>query len=179
MVEQAGNASILVAVTYQALSTLDNTSCSTTTSLAIGCPTSTPSHTLALITTTFPHSHDVDVSRNTRAKSTFDAIKSLAENDGDPNIKVVTCDTTFDDTSVSTTHDVNVVGPIVGSIGGVGTMEGILITSDDKNDWGSLAYLPTSLLWGSNSIVAPRGSEARVTSLVSATDASICVTLAI
>jgi hypothetical protein len=41
-------------------------------------------------------------SQNTRAKSTFDTIKSLAENDGDPNIEVTIRDTTLDDTSVST-----------------------------------------------------------------------------
>jgi hypothetical protein len=121
----------------------------------------------------------MDVSRNIGAKSTLDAIKSLGENDGDPNTKVAICNTTIDDTSVSTTRDVNAIGPIVNSIGGVGTMEGILTTSDNKNDWGSLACVPASPLYGSNSIVAPRGFEARVTPLVITTDASICATLAI
>jgi hypothetical protein len=73
-------------------------------------------------------------SRNTGAKSTSDAIKSLAENDGDPNAEVAICDTAFDDTSMSTTCDVDVVGPTISSIGGVGTMEGVLTTSDNKND---------------------------------------------
>jgi hypothetical protein len=67
-------------------------------------------------------------------KSTFDAIKSLAENDGDPNIEVTIHDIALDDTSVSTTRDVDVAGPIVGSIGGVGTIEGVLTTLDNKND---------------------------------------------
>jgi hypothetical protein len=40
--------------------------------------------------------------KNTRAKSTLDAIKSLAENDGDPNIKVAIRDTALDDTIVMT-----------------------------------------------------------------------------
>jgi len=84
----------------------------------------------------------------------------LAENDGDPNTEVTIHNTTLDDTSVSTTRDVDVVGPTVGSIGGLGTMEGVLTTLDNKNDWGSLAYLPASPLYGSNSIVAPRGFEA-------------------
>jgi hypothetical protein len=92
----------------------------------------------------------VVASPNTRAKSTLDAIKSLAKNDGDPNIEVAICNTTFDDTSMSTTCDVNVAGPTVGSIGGVGTMEGILTTSNNKNDWQSLACLPASPLYGSN-----------------------------
>jgi hypothetical protein len=103
----------------------------------------------------------------------------LAENDGDPNTKITIRDTAFDDTSVSTTHDVDAVGPTIGSIGGVGTMEGILTTSNNKNDWGSLTYLPASPLYGSNSIVAPRGSEARVMPLITATNASIHATLAI
>ncbi len=80
---------------------------------------------------------------------------------------------------MSTTRDVDGAGPIVGSIGGVRAMEGILTTLHNKNDWGSLAYLPTSPLCGSNSIVAPCGSEAQVTPFVAAIDASICVTLAI
>jgi hypothetical protein len=33
---------------------------------------------------------------------------------------------------MSTTCDVDAVGPIVGSIGGVRTMEGVLTTSDNK-----------------------------------------------
>jgi hypothetical protein len=102
----------------------------------------------------------VDVSRTIGVKSTPDAIKSLAENDGDPNIEVAICDITLDDTFVSTTHDVNAIGPTVGSIGGVGTMEGVLTTSNNKNDWGSLAYLPTSRFCGSNSTATPCGSEA-------------------
>jgi hypothetical protein len=105
-----------------------------TTSLAIGCPTSTPSHTSTLITTTLPLSYNVAASRNIEAKSTPDTIKSLAENDGNPNTKVAICNTTLDDTSVSTTHDVDTVGPTIGLIGGVETMEGVLITSDNKND---------------------------------------------
>jgi hypothetical protein len=121
----------------------------------------------------------VAVSQNTRVKSTPDAIKSLAENVGDPNTKVTIRDTALNDISVSTTCDVDVVGSIIGSIGGVGTMEEVLTTSDNKNDWGSLAYLPASPLCGSNSTVAPRGSEARMTPLVTTTDASICATLAI
>jgi hypothetical protein len=56
-------------------------------------------------------------------KSILDAIKSLAKNDGDPNTKVAIHDIAFDDTSVSTTHDVDATGPTIGSIGGVGTME--------------------------------------------------------
>jgi hypothetical protein len=76
----------------------------------------------------------VAASRNTQVKSTPDAVKSLAENVGDPNTEVTICDITLNDTSMSTTRDVNVVGPIVGSIGGVGTMEGVLTTSDNKND---------------------------------------------
>jgi len=67
-------------------------------------------------------------------KSTPDATKSLAENVGDPNTEVIIRNTTLDDISVSTTHDVDAVGSIVGSIGGVGTMEGVLTTSDNKND---------------------------------------------
>jgi hypothetical protein len=58
----------------------------------------------------------------------------LAENDGDPNTEVAIPDTALDDTSVSTTRDVDATGPTVGSIGGVGTMEGVLTTSDNKND---------------------------------------------
>jgi len=108
--------------------------CSRATSLTIGCPTATPSHILAFVAITLPRSHNVAVNRNTRAKSTLDAIKSLAKNDGDPNTEVPICDTALDDTSVSTTCDVNVVGPIVDSISGVGTMEGVLITSENKND---------------------------------------------
>jgi hypothetical protein len=76
----------------------------------------------------------VVVSRNIGVKSTPDTIKSLAENDGDPNTKGTIRNTTFDDTSVSTTRDVDAAGPTVDSIGGVGTMEGILTTSDNKND---------------------------------------------
>jgi hypothetical protein len=76
----------------------------------------------------------VVASQNTRAKSTPNVIKSLAENDGDPNIEVTVCDTALDDTYVSSTYDVDAVGPTVGSIGGVGTMEGVLTTSDNKND---------------------------------------------
>jgi hypothetical protein len=121
----------------------------------------------------------VDVSRNTGAKSTPDAIKSLAENDGDPNIEVTIRDTALDDTSVFTTRDVNTTDPIIGLIGGVGTMEGVLTTSDNKNDWGSLAYLPASPLCGSNSTIAPRGFKARMMPLVTVTNASICATLAI
>jgi hypothetical protein len=121
----------------------------------------------------------VAASQNTRVKSTPNTIKSLAENVGDPNTEVTIRDTTLDDISVSTTHDVDAVGPTVGSINGVGTMEGVLTTSDNKNDWGSLAHIPTSPLYGSNSIVAPRGSEARMTPLVTAMNASICATLAI
>jgi hypothetical protein len=136
-------------------------------------------NTLTLVVATFPRSHNVGASRNTQGKSTPDAIKSLVENDGDPNTEVAIRDTTFDDISVSTTHDVDTVGPIVGSIGGVGTMEGFLTTSDNKNDLGSLACLLASPLCGSNSIVAPRGSKVRVMPLIIAMDASICVTLAI
>jgi hypothetical protein len=121
----------------------------------------------------------VAASQNKRVKSTPNTIKSLAKNVGDPNNEVTIHDTTLNDTSVSTTRDVDVVGPIVGSIGGVGTMEGVLTTSDNKNDWGSLAYLPASPLCGSNSTVAPRGFEARVTPLITTTDASICASLAI
>jgi hypothetical protein len=121
----------------------------------------------------------VDASRNTRVKSTHDAIKSLVKNDGDPNTKVTIRDIALDDTSVSITRDVDAIGPIVSSIGGVGTMERVLTTSDNKNDWGSLAYLPTSPLCGSNSIVAPRGSEPQVMPFVTTTDASIYATLAI
>jgi hypothetical protein len=72
--------------------------------------------------------------QNTRAKSIPDAIKSLAENDGDPNIEIAIHNTTLDDTSVSTTCDVDVASLIVGSIGGVGMMERVLTTSDNKND---------------------------------------------
>jgi hypothetical protein len=179
MVGRISNASILTVATCQGLSTPDITGYSIAKSPAIGCPTSTPSHTSALVATTLPRSHNVVASRNTRAKSIPDAIKSLAENVGDPNIEVTIRDTTVDDTSVSTTRDVNVAGPIVDSIGGVGTMEGVLITLDNKNDWGSLAYLPTSPLYGSTSTIAPRGSEVRVTPLVIAMNASIYATLAI
>jgi hypothetical protein len=121
----------------------------------------------------------VATSRNTQAKSILDTIKSLAENVGDPNTEVTIHDTALDDTFVSTTRDVDATNPTVGSIGGVGTMEGVLTISDKKNDWGSLAYLPTSPLCGSNSIVAPRGSEAQVTPLVTITNASICAILTI
>jgi hypothetical protein len=103
----------------------------------------------------------------------------LAKNDGDPNTKVTIRDIALDDTFMSITHDVDVVSPTVGSIGGVGTMEEVLTTLDNKNDWGSLACLPASPLYGSNSIVAPRGYEARVTPLVTTTDTSIYATLAI
>jgi hypothetical protein len=121
----------------------------------------------------------VVASQNTRAKSIFDTIKSLAKNAEDPNTEVTIRDTAIDDLSVSTTRDVNAVSPTIGLIGGVGTMEGVLTTSDNKNDWGSLAYLPTSPLCGSNSTIAPRGSEALVTPLVTTTNGSICGTLAI
>jgi hypothetical protein len=103
----------------------------------------------------------------------------LAENDGDPNIEVAIHDTTLDDKYVSTTHDVDAASPTIGSIGGVRTMEGVLTTSNNKNDWGSLACLPVSPLCGSNYIVAPRGFEVRVMLLVIATDVSIYATLAI
>jgi hypothetical protein len=76
----------------------------------------------------------VAASQNTRVKSTPDAIKSLAENVGDPNTEVTIRDTTLNDIFVSTTRDVDAVGSIVGSIGGVGTMEGVLTTLDNKND---------------------------------------------
>jgi hypothetical protein len=66
--------------------------------------------------------------------SQLNAIKTLAENDGDPNIEVAIHDIAFNDTSVSTTCNVDAIGPIVGSIGGVGTMEGVLITSDNMNN---------------------------------------------
>jgi hypothetical protein len=108
--------------------------CSTATSPATGCPTSIPSHTSALVTTTLPRSHNVATRQNTRDKSTPDAIKSLAKDYGDPNIEVAIHDTTLNDTSVSTTHDVDVTGPTISLIGGVGTMEGVLTTSDNKND---------------------------------------------
>jgi hypothetical protein len=110
----------------------------------------------------------VATSRNTGAKSTLDTIKSLAENDGDPNIEVTIRDTAFDDTSMSTTRDVDAAGPTVGSIGGVGTMEGVLTTSNNKNDWGSLACLLASPFCGSNSTIAPRGSEVQVMPLITA-----------
>jgi len=58
-------------------------------------------------------------------------------------------------------------------------MEGVLTTSDNKNDWGSLACLPASTLYGSNSIVAPHGFEARMMLLVIAMDTSIYATLTI
>jgi hypothetical protein len=80
---------------------------------------------------------------------------------------------------VSTTSDVDVVGPIINLIGGVETMEGVLTTSDNKNEWGSLAYLPASPLCGSNSTIAQCGFEVQVMLLVTAMDASICATLAI
>jgi hypothetical protein len=86
----------------------------------------------------------VAISRNTQAKSIPDTIKSLAENVGDPNIEITIRDIALDDTSMSTTRDVDPVSPTIGSIGGVGTMEGVLTTSDNKNDWGRLAYLLTS-----------------------------------
>jgi hypothetical protein len=62
--------------------------------------------------------------------------KLVAENVGDPNTEVTIRDTALDDTSVSITRDVDVdvVGLIVGSISSVGTMEGILTTSNNKND---------------------------------------------
>jgi hypothetical protein len=130
--------------------------------------------------TTFPHSHNVTTSQNIRVKSTLDAIKSLAaENEKDPNTEVAIRDTALNDTSVSTTHDVDAAGPTVGSIGGVGTMEGVLITLDNKNDWGNMACLPTSPFYGSNSTIAPCGFEVRVMPLVTTTDASIYATLAI
>jgi hypothetical protein len=56
----------------------------------------------------------------------------LAKNDGDPNTKVTIRDIALDDTFMSITHDVDVVSPIVGSIGGVGTMEEVLTTLDNK-----------------------------------------------
>jgi hypothetical protein len=128
MAGQTGNVSILVVVACQGLSTLDIMGCSTATSLATGCPTLTPSQTSAFVATTLPRSHNVATNRNTRAKSTPDAIKSLAKNDGDPNTEVTIRDTALDDTYVSTTRDVDAAGLTVGSIGGVGTMEGILTT---------------------------------------------------
>jgi hypothetical protein len=121
----------------------------------------------------------VTTRRNTGAKSNLDTIKSLAENDGDPNTEIAIRNIALDDTSVSITHDVDAAGPIVSLISGVGTMEGVLTTSDNKNDWGSLAFLPASPLCGSNSTVAPRGSEAQVMPLVTVTDTSICATLTI
>jgi len=101
------------------------------------------------------------------------------QNGGDPNIQVTIRDTALDDTFVSTTHDVDATDPTVGLIGGVGTMEGVLTTSDNKNDWGSLTCLPDSPLCGSNSRVAPRGSNAQMTPFVTTTNASICATLTI
>jgi hypothetical protein len=78
----------------------------------------------------------------------------MAENDGEPNTKVTIRDITLDDTSVSTTCDVNAVGPTVGSIGGVGTMERVLTmeivltTSDNKNVatllWPSVGVKPNT-----------------------------------
>jgi hypothetical protein len=159
MAGRIGNVSILVVAAYQGLSTPDITGCSTITSPATGYPTSTPSHTSTLVATTLPRSHNVVIIQNTRTKSTPNAIKSLAENDGDPNTEITIHDTALDDTSMSITRDVNVVSPTIDSIGGVGTMEGVLTTSNNKNDYGSMAYLPTSPLCGSNSTVAPRGSE--------------------
>jgi hypothetical protein len=41
---------------------------------------------------------------------------------------------------VSTTHDVDAINPTIGSIDGVGTMEGVITTSDNKNDLGSLLH---------------------------------------
>jgi hypothetical protein len=76
----------------------------------------------------------VVTSQNIGVKSIPDAIKSLAKNDGDPKTEVTIRDTTLDGTSVSTTRDVGAVGPTVGSIGGVGTMENVLTTSNNKND---------------------------------------------
>jgi hypothetical protein len=76
----------------------------------------------------------VAASRNTRAKSAPNAIKSLAENDGDPNIEVAIRDTALDDRSVSTTRDVDAASPTIGLIGGVRTMEGVLTTSNNNND---------------------------------------------
>jgi hypothetical protein len=70
----------------------------------------------------------VTISQNIGAKSTPNVIKTLAENDEDPNIEVAIRDTALDDTSVSTTHDVDAAGPTISSIGGVGTMEGVLTT---------------------------------------------------
>jgi hypothetical protein len=134
MTGRTGNASILAVAAYQGLSTPDITGCSIATSFATSCPTSTPSHTLALVAATFPRSHNVATSQNTRARSILDVIKSLVENDGDPNTEVAIHDTTLNDTFVSTTRDVEATGPTVGSIGGVGTMEGVLTTSDNKND---------------------------------------------
>jgi hypothetical protein len=86
----------------------------------------------------------VAASRNIGAKSTPNAIKSLAENDGDPNTEIAIHDTVLNDTFMSTTRDVDATGPTISSIGGVGTMEGVLTTSNNKNDWGSLAYLLAS-----------------------------------
>jgi hypothetical protein len=134
MVGRTGNASILAAATYQGLSTFDITSCSKTTSPATSCPTSTPSHTLALVATTLPRLHNAAISRNTRAKSILDAIKSLVKNAKDPNTEITIRDIAFDDLSMSTTRDVDAAGPTISSIGGVGTMEGVLTTSDNKND---------------------------------------------
>jgi len=121
----------------------------------------------------------MDVNRNTGAKSNPNTIKSFVENDEDPNIEITIYDITFDDTSMSTTRDVDATGPTVGLIGGVGTMEGVLTISDNKNDWGSLACLPASPLCGSNSTLVPRGSKVQVTPLVTRMDASIYATLAI
>jgi len=83
----------------------------------------------------------VAASQNIGAKSTPDAIKSLAKNDGDPNAEVAIRKTTLNDTSVSTTRDVDAAGPTIGSIGGVGTMEGVLTTLNNKNDWGSPLWI--------------------------------------
>jgi hypothetical protein len=69
------------------------------------------SNTSALIATTFPRSHNVAARRNTGAKSTLNAIKSLAKNDGDPYTEVAIRNIAFDDTYVSTTRDVDAVGP--------------------------------------------------------------------
>jgi len=113
MTGRAGNVSILAAAAYQGLSTPNIMGCSTTTSPATGCPTWTPSHTSALVTATFPCSYNVAANQNTRTKSTPDAIKSLVENDGDPNTEVIIRDTAFDNTSMSITRDVNAASPIV------------------------------------------------------------------
>lgn len=91
-------------------------------------------HILALVVVTLPRSHNVDATQNTRAKSILEAINSVAKNNGNLITKVVIRITALDDVSVSTTYDVDDLVLTTRSLDGVGIMDEILLTLNNKND---------------------------------------------